>query len=75
MDIDIERLFQPLAIVDNETIGKMGEKLQKSRKREEQAIGSFLMRVSVMRTEGQGGQKKGARSDINHNHGLRHLSD
>jgi len=72
--MDIERLFQPLAIVDNETIGKMGEKLKKSRKREEQAIGSFLMRVSVMREEVKKGGK-GPGSAINNNHGLTHLSD
>lgn len=72
--MDLERLFQPLAIVDNETIGKLGEKLKKSRKKEEQAIGSFLMRVSVMREESGGGKRKSG-SAINPNHGLTHLSD
>lgn len=75
MEIDIDKLFQPLTLVDNETIGKLGDKLRKSRKKEEQAIGTFLLRVSVMREEGRGGRKKGTRSEINHNHGLSHLKD
>ena len=78
MDIDIDKLFQPLQIVDNETIGNLGEKLRKSKKREEQAIGTFLLRVSVMREEGGGSTRTRnpkTNSGIDYNHGLTHLKD
>ena len=78
--MNINDVFKPLDFVDLKTLLMVSDRLKKSRNKKEQAIGSFLNRVYLYRSEGsnttpQSSNSSGKKNKINTFDGLRDLRE